>query len=70
MMDDISKAELRAHNRLRQAHERRAKKDGVTLWNHGWVVTNRTWLSKTERGILKTRRLASGRYKHVYLGRV
>lgn len=54
------------HSLLRAAHERRANKDHVTLWNHGWVATDTVWLSKTERGILETRRVAPGKYTHKY----
>jgi len=49
------------------AHERQIIRKGARPGNLGWVVTEKSYLSKTNKGILDTTRQPNGRYRHVWL---
>jgi hypothetical protein len=46
------------------AHVRAANRMEAIIQNMGWVATDNDYLSKTNKGILKTTRLRSGKYVH------
>ena len=51
------------------AHRRELKRWGFTMAttaNYGWVGDVDGWCSKTADGILETKRVAPGRYRHIW----
>lgn len=46
------------------AHVRAANRMEAVIYNMGWVATDSDYLSKTDKGILRTTRLRSGKYSH------
>lgn len=57
---------MRAVRKLELAHQRQLIRKGAFPGNLGWVVLDDTYLSKTDRGILETRRIAGPRYRHTW----
>jgi len=57
-------AQDRKYKNLIAAHDRQLVRKGAFPGNHGWVVTETAYLSKTDKGCLETIRIAPGKYQH------